>query len=238
MPKIFIVAPTYNERENVAELTERIFALNLPELRLIIVDDNSPDHTAEAAEVLNFKFPITVLRRPEKQGLGPAYVYGFRQVLLMLEPDEEALIVEMDADLSHDPVTIPALVAAAEKFDVVIGSRYIEGGGIRHWNFFRRLISRFGNWYARLVLGLPYRDLTSGFKCYRREVIEFLAARSLNSLGYNFQIETVYRSHLAGFSIGEVPIVFTERTRGGSKFRLRIILEAFWKIVKLRLSKD
>ncbi len=237
MPKIFVVTPTYNERENIAELTRKIFALRLPELSLIVVDDNSPDCTAGVAEGLNSDFPITVLRRPNKQGLGPAYVHGFGYVLSVLKPEEKALIVEMDADLSHDPNSIPKLVAAAQNYDVVIGSRYVLGGSIRHWNFFRRLVSRFGNWYARLVLDLPYRDLTSGFKCYRREVVENLISHPLDSLGYNFQIETVYKSHRAGFSVGEVPIIFTERARGGSKFRLGIVLEAFWRVIKLRSDK-
>jgi len=231
--KVFVVIPTYNERENLPILVERIFALRVPELELVVVDDNSPDGTGTVADELAKKYPIKVLHREGKQGLGTAYVAGFTEVLSRAPADSR--IIQMDADLSHDPSAIPALLHASETCDLVLGSRYVKDGRIEEWGTVRRLISRFGNIYARLILALPYQDLTGGFKCFRQEVLARLDLERLSSVGYNFQIETTYRVHKAGYRICEVPIVFTERSTGSSKFNVAIIVESFWRVLLLRL---
>ncbi len=229
MPKIYVVVPTYNERENLPLLAKKIFALKIPDLHLMIVDDNSPDGTGRIADELRNKHPVTVIHRSEKSGLGKAYVQGFQSL-----PPEAEIVVQMDADLSHDPAVIPEMISKITACDVVLGSRYIPGGKTENWDFFRKMISRFGNFYARTILGLPYRDLTGGFKCFRREVLEKIDLPSLSSVGYNFQIETTYAAHKKGFKICEIPITFTERKTGKSKFNLAITLEAFWKVLMLR----
>ena len=232
MSKTFVVIPTYNERENLPLLVEGLFALGLPEFELVVVDDNSPDGTGRVADELAKKYPITVLHREGKQGLGTAYVAGFKEVLSRAPTDSH--IIQMDADLSHDPNVIPTLLHASEKCDLVLGSRYIAGGKIERWGTSRRLISKFGNIYARLVLSLPYHDLTGGFKCFRTKTLEAIEFSSLSSVGYNFQIETTYLTHKKGFLICEVPITFTERKTGSSKFNWAIISESFWKVLLLR----
>lgn len=233
MKSITVVIPTYNERDNLPRLVRGIAALRIPGLNIFIVDDNSPDGTGTAATELAKQYPIRVLSRPRKQGLGTAYVAGFRAALAE-QPDA---IVQMDADLSHDPTAIPALLKQLERCDLVLGSRYVAGGRIENWNAFRRFISRCGNRYARTVLGLPFRDVTGGFKCFRREALERLDFSRVSSIGYNFQIETTYRLHRLGLKICEIPITFTERTVGKSKFNFLIVLESFWKVLFLALKK-
>lgn len=234
MAKIVIVIPTYNERGNIETLLTQLFALRIEGLNVLVVDDNSPDGTGKLIEVLRANNDrLSVLHRTAKAGLGPSYVAGFRSALSA----GADIICEMDADLSHDPAYLPTMLAALSTSDVVLGSRYVTGGGVSNWNWTRRLISRVGNMYARAVLGLPYRDLTGGYKCYRRAVLEQIGLDDLSSVGYNFQIETTYRAHRAGFRINEVPIVFIERAYGTSKFSAKIMLESFWKVLLLRLEK-
>lgn len=232
---IYVVTPTYNERANLPILVEKVFALNIPGLQMVIVDDNSPDGTGKVADELAQKHPIKVIHRQGKQGLGTAYVAAFKSILPSCEHD--SFIVQMDADLSHNPAAIPALLQKAKDCDLVLGSRYIGGGGTENWDFFRKMVSRFGNVYARLILRLPYRDLTGGYKCFRAEVLKNIELDSLSSVGYNFQIETTYRAHQRGYKIREAPIIFTERKTGASKFNLGIMLEAFWRVLLLRFKK-
>ncbi len=232
MPRVYVVTPTYNEKDNLPILAERIFALKIPDLHLVIVDDNSPDGTGRIADELRQKYPITVINREKKTGLGKAYVQAFQSL-----PPEAEIVIQMDADLSHDPSVIPAMLEKIKNCDVVLGSRYIPGGKIENWDFGRQLISKFGNLYARLVLGLPYHDLTGGFKCWRKDFLKKMNLEKLSSVGYNFQIETTNLAHKLGAKICEVPITFTERKTGASKFNLGIILESFWKVFLLRFHK-
>ncbi len=232
--KIFVVTPTYNEAANIETLVRKIFGLNINGLNLMIVDDNSPDQTGQVAERLAKDYPIQVVHRAQKNGLGTAYVEAFRRIL---ERENADYIIQMDADLSHDPAVIPRLLEAIKNCDLVLGSRYIKGGGTQNWDLFRKLISRFGNIYARVILGLPYHDLTGGFKCFRKEVLQNLNLTSLSSVGYNFQIETTYRAHQKGYKICEIPIIFTERKAGKSKFNLKIMLESFVKVLLLRFRR-
>lgn len=224
---IWLVIPTYNERENL----EQIVAAAGTELervapgdyRVLIVDDNSPDGTGAIADELVARLDwVDVLHRPAKAGLGQAYVAGFARAL----ESGARLLLEMDADFSHDPRYLPELIAAAEHADLVLGSRYVPGGGVRDWGLLRRLISRGGGVYARWILGVGIRDLTGGFKCIRREVLEAIDLPSVRAEGYVFQIEVTYRAILAGFTVREVPIVFADRTRGSSKMSGTIALEA------------
>lgn len=234
MAKIYLVIPTYNEKANIVKLLGQIFALEIEGLNVLVVDDNSPDGTGQLVEKLKQdNLRLNILHRQEKSGLGPAYVAGFKEVLKW----GGDYIFEMDADFSHDPKYIPEFLEAIQEADLVLGSRYIKGGGVKNWNLTRRLISRFGNIYARTVLGLPHHDLTGGFKCYCRQVLESIGLADLSSVGYNFQIETTYKAYKAGFKIKEIPIVFTERTRGKSKFDFKIIIESFWKVLLLRFKK-
>ena len=234
MPKTYIIIPTYNEKDNISTLLEQIFSLAIEGLNVLVVDDNSPDGTGEVVEKLRQNnLRLQILHRQQKFGLGTAYVAGFKEALRQ----GADYIFEMDADLSHQAKYIPDFLAAIKDNDLVLGSRYITGGGVSNWNWSRRLISRFGNLYARLVLGVPINDLTGGFKCYRRQVLEKINLDSLSSVGYNFQIETTYRAYQAGFKVKEIPIVFVERSRGKSKFDFKIMLESFYKVIILRLSR-
>ena len=228
--RVCVVTPTYNEKDNIEVLVKKIFDLKIPNLEMVIVDDNSPDGTGRIAEELAKIYPIRVMHREKKMGLGTAYAAAFR-TLLEKQPD---YIIQMDADLSHDPADIPRFIEKANDHDVVLGSRYVEGGSIENWDFFRKLISRFGNFYSRSILWVPYRDLTGGFKCYRKAVLASLDLNSLSSLGYNFQIETTYKAHKFGHKIHEIPITFTERKSGDSKFNLGIMAESFLKVILLR----
>lgn len=202
--------------------------------RVLVIDDSSPDGTGEAADALAGALDfVEVLHRERKEGLGPAYLAGFRRALA----GGAELVLEMDCDFSHDPADVPRLVGAVEEgADVAVGSRYVPGGGTRNWGFVRRAVSRAGALYARILLGLPVQDPTSGFKCYRREVLERIDLDRIASKGYAFQIETVYRAVRAGFRVAEVPITFSERERGGSKMSRTIVLEAVWRVPALRLQ--
>ena len=234
MNKTTIVIPTYNEKENITKLIPQLFALNLEHLHILIVDDNSPDGTGKQVLEMSKQYPnLHLLHREKKEGLGPAYLAGFRWAL---EHGAER-IMEMDADFSHNPKYVPQLIAASQDADLVLGSRYVPGGGVENWNLVRRMISRFGNVYARIILGLRVRDLTGGFKCYRRATLESLDLSSVSSLGYNFQIETTYKAIQNGAKIKEIPIIFTERQIGKSKFSIKIILESFFQVLVLRFKK-
>jgi dolichol-phosphate mannosyltransferase len=228
-----ICLPTYNERENLEAMVDRLGEVLAEGDVVLVVDDSSPDGTGEIADRLAAAHEwVQVLHRPRKEGLGPAYLAGFRRAL-ELGAD---LVMEMDCDFSHDPADVPRLVAAAENADLVIGSRYAPGGGTRNWGLLRRFISRGGSLYAQIILGVGIRDLTGGFKCYRRKVLETIDLDAIDSKGYAFQIETTYRAIRAGFSVAEVPIVFVDREVGGSKMSKAIVLEAVWKVPALRLA--
>ncbi|MGI5836016.1 MAG: polyprenol monophosphomannose synthase [Chloroflexota bacterium] len=227
-----IVIPTYNERENLEELVQRIEALQLG-LHALIVDDNSPDGTGQLAEELALAYPwIRILHRPEKAGLGKAYVAGFKRAL---EMGYEA-IGEMDADLSHDPAHLPSMLHALDGADLVLGSRYCPGGGVRNWGLLRKLISRGGSLYSQLILGVGVRDLTGGFKLFRRQVLESIDLDSVQSNGYSFQIEMTYRTIRRGYRVVEVPIIFVDRRVGKSKLSRQVVLEAFLMVPRLRLG--
>jgi dolichol-phosphate mannosyltransferase len=235
MPDAWLILPTYNEAENIEPLV-RAALTHLGESEadpwLLIVDDSSPDGTGEIADRLADELPqVEVLHRPKKQGLGRAYLAGFA---VALERGAD-LVLEMDSDFSHDPADLPRLISAAGAADLVLGSRYVPGGGITEWGTVRRLLSRGGSAYARWLLGVPVRDLTGGFKCFRREVLEAIDLDAVHADGYGFQIELTYRAVQAGFTVAEVPIVFRERRVGRSKMTTRIALEAVWKVPALRL---
>lgn len=232
--KVIVVIPTYNEKINLPVLVDKIFSLNIADLEVLVVDDNSPDGTGVLAEELSKKYPIRVIHNSEKRGLGVAYVSAFKSILN--RTDKPDYIVQMDADLSHNPAVISTFLNQIKSWDVVLGSRYIKGGGTENWDKFRKLVSRFGNIYAQMVLSLPYKDLTGGFKCWRVEVLEKIDLNTLSSTGYNFQIETTYKAHQLGYKICEVPIIFTERKTGKSKFNLGIIWESFIKVLWLRIK--
>jgi dolichol-phosphate mannosyltransferase len=225
-----VCLPTYNERENVERMVRSLHALDV---QVLVIDDNSPDGTGEIADRLARELDgVSVLHRPRKEGLGPAYLAGFRRAL-----DEGAeLILEMDCDFSHDPADVLRLLAAAEEADLVLGSRYVQGGGTENWGRVRRFISRGGSLYAQILLGAPVRDLTGGFKCYRRAVLEALPLDEIHSKGYAFQIETTYRTLRKVFRVREVPITFVDRLVGGSKMSRTIVVEGFWKVPLLRLQ--
>jgi dolichol-phosphate mannosyltransferase len=230
-----VCLPTYNERENLAAMVEalaREVAEAKLDLRVLVIDDNSPDGTgALADELARAQDFLSVLHRPVKTGLGPAYLDGFRRALA----DGAELVLEMDCDFSHDPADVPRLVATAEEADLVLGSRYVPGGRTANWGLGRRLVSRAGCLYAQALLGVRVRDLTGGFKCYRRQVLEGIPLERIASRGYAFQIETTYRALRAGFRVVEVPILFSERGAGGSKMSHGIVLEAVRKVPELRL---
>jgi dolichol-phosphate mannosyltransferase len=225
-----VCLPTYNERENVEAMLR---ALGDKGVRVLVVDDNSPDGTGELADRLADELDyVDVLHRERKEGLGPAYLAGFRRALA----DGAALVLEMDCDFSHDPNDVPRLIAAAADADLVLGSRYVDGGGVGNWGLLRRFVSAGGSWYARVLLGAKVRDLTGGFKCYRREVLERIDLDAIEAKGYAFQIETTYRALRAGFRVVEIPITFVDREAGGSKMSKAIVAEAIWKVPALRLA--
>jgi len=229
---VWLVIPTYNEAANVESITEAALS-ELPEgSRVLIVDDSSPDGTGEIADRLASSRPeVEVLHRSRKDGLGPAYVAGFRHVLAA----GAGLVAQMDADFSHDPSDLPRLLEAAQDADLVLGSRYVEGGGVSDWGPTRRAISRQGSVYARAILGVQIADLTGGFKVFRREVLEEIDLDSLESLGYAFQVETTYRAIRAGFRVVEVPITFRDRRVGESKMTGRIVAEAALRVPLMRI---
>ena len=221
--------PTYDERENLERMVRALCELGVA---VLVIDDNSPDGTGELADRLAAELHhVEVLHREHKEGLGPAYLAGFRRVL----GGDAELIVQIDCDFSHDPADVPRLVEAAGDADLVLGSRYVAGGSVQNWGFVRRLVSAGGSLYARILLGVGIHDLTGGFKCFRREVLETIDLDAVSSRGYAFQIETTYRALRDGFRVVEVPITFVDRERGGSKMSRAIVLEAIWKVPALRL---
>jgi dolichol-phosphate mannosyltransferase len=228
----WLILPTYNEAENIGPIVWAARANLRDGDRILIVDDNSPDGTGQIADELAASVTgVEVLHRPEKQGLGRAYLAGFAHAL----DGGAELILEMDSDFSHDPSDLPRLIEAAEAdADLVLGSRYVAGGSVTDWGRMRRLVSRGGSWYARVVLGVKVRDLTGGFKCFRRSVLEALDLASVHADGYGFQIELTYRTIKAGFRVVEIPITFRDRRVGQSKMTARIALEAVWKVPALR----
>jgi dolichol-phosphate mannosyltransferase len=230
--KILIITPTYNERENLQRLTTEVHRI-VPEAHMLIVDDNSPDGTGDLADGLAASDSrIAVLHREGKLGLGTAYVSGFKYAL----EHGYDLVFEMDADFSHRPEHLPEFLEAIQNADVVLGCRYMEGGGTEDWGLMRRMLSRGGNLYARTLLSLPFQDLTGGFKCFRREVLEKIDLDRIESAGYAFQIELTFRAHRAGFRIAETPIIFPDRTLGHSKMSRKIIAEALVRVWGIRFS--
>jgi dolichol-phosphate mannosyltransferase len=226
----WLVLPTYNEAGNVEPLVRAALANLPPGSRLLVVDDNSPDGTGEIAERLAAELPVEVLHRAGKEGLASAYIAGFEHVL-----DRGAdLVLQMDADFSHDPRDLRRLVAASEEADLVLGSRYVAGGGVEDWSLVRQVISRGGSVYAHLVLGIEVKDLTGGFKCFRRQVLESIDVDGISSQGYAFQVEMTYRALQGGFKVLEIPIVFRDRRVGSSKMSRAIVLEAAWRVPLLR----
>lgn len=232
-PKTIVVMPTYNERANLEEMIQRLQALDIANMSVLVIDDNSPDGTGELADRLakdNEGF-VTVIHRAAKMGLGTAYVTGFQW---SLEHGAD-YIISMDADFSHSPDILPILIEKAQSYDVVVGSRFAKGGRLdERWGLGRRLLSWCGNNYSRVVTGVPLRDVTAGFKCFRKNVLTAVDLPKVKSQGFAFQVELSYLCHKKGFSMVEVPIYFQERTEGKSKMSLRIILEAFWRVLELR----
>jgi dolichol-phosphate mannosyltransferase len=231
VPKAVVCLPTYNEVENLERMLR---ALGDKDVRVLVIDDNSPDGTGRLADRLAQELDyVDVLHRDRKEGLGPAYLSGFRRAL----SDGAELVLEMDCDFSHDPNDVPRLLAAVEQgADLALGSRYVPGGGVRNWGLIRRVISAGGSLYARVLLGVKVRDLTGGFKCYRRAALEAIDLDGVESKGYAFQIETTYRVLRAGFKVVEVPITFADREVGGSKMSRAIVAEAIWKVPGLRVA--
>jgi dolichol-phosphate mannosyltransferase len=226
-----ICLPTYNERENLASMLRALEPLGV---NVLVIDDNSPDGTGEIADRLAEELDfVSVLHREQKEGLGPAYLAGFRRAL----DDGAEFVLEMDCDFSHSPSDVPRLIEACRAgADVALGSRYVTGGGTANWGLGRRVVSWGGSFYARAVLGVNVRDLTGGFKCYRRRVLETIGLEKIHAKGYAFQIEGTYRALRSGFRIVEVPITFVDRTEGQSKMSRAIFLEAVAKVPALRLA--
>jgi dolichol-phosphate mannosyltransferase len=229
----WLVLPTYNEAENLEAFVTAALEHLPASARVLVVDDSSPDGTGAIADRLAAADErVGVLHRSVKEGLGPAYIAGFRHAL----EAGAGLVLEMDADFSHDPAYLPRMLEAAERADLVLGSRYVPGGGVSDWGTLRKAISRGGSSYARLVLGVEVRDLTGGFKCFRREVLEAIDLGSVQARGYAFQVEMTYRALQAGFRVVEVPIVFRERRAGSSKMDRSIVAEAVWRVPLLRFG--
>jgi dolichol-phosphate mannosyltransferase len=232
MSRALVIIPTYNERNNIPSLVEAILKLEA-EFDVLVVDDNSPDGTGEVADELARAHPsVHVLHRPRKEGLGRAYVAGFKWAL----SDDYEFILQMDGDHSHNPMELPALLGAAQECDLVLGSRYVGGIRVLDWDLKRLLISTFGNKYARTITGLPFGDLTGGFKCYRRRVLESIDLNQIHSVGYAFQIEMTWWAAQRGFNIQERPTIFYGRKEGEAKFSISIVWEAVWTVWKLRLG--
>jgi len=229
--KPYIVIPTYNERLNIQLLIEQLFQLNIPNLSVLVVDDNSPDGTADVVRSLQPRFPsLQLLVRQEKHGLGPAYLHGFQQALTQGADS----IVQMDADFSHDPADVPRLLKKLGEFDLVLGSRYSQGISVINWPLRRLLISIAGNIYTAIITGMPFKDATGGFKAWRATTLTALNLPTIKADGYGFQIVMTYRAWKRGLRITEVPIIFTERRDGQSKMSKAIIREALLLVWKLR----
>lgn len=230
--KLAIVIPTYNEKENITELVSRISRLNL-NIRIIVVDDNSPDRTWESVEEIAKKNPsVRLIRRMYKRGLGTAYVEGFKEAIA----GQADYIFGMDADFSHDPDHIPDFLEAIKSCDVVVGSRYLDGISVVNWPLSRLILSIAANKYVRFITGLGVSDTTSGFMCYKREALSSIPLDNVESDGYSFLVEMKYRIHKKGFKLKEIPIVFTERRKGRSKMSLRVFMESVTMVWKLRLG--
>jgi|TARA_Y100000310_G_scaffold147564_1_gene146801 dolichol-phosphate mannosyltransferase len=231
--KTLIVTPTFNERKNIGELVEKLFTIN-SNYHILVVDDSSPDGTADLVNELKNNYPnIHLMSRSEKLGLGTAYIEGFKYAL---EKDFDC-VVQMDADMSHNPDDVPRLIAAIDANDLVLGSRYYDGVNVVNWPIRRLIISYSANLYSRIVTRLPVKDATGGFKCWRREVLKAIDLDSIKSQGYSFQIEMTFRAWLKGYRIKEIPIIFVDRTVGESKMTKKIMLEAAIMIFRLRVWK-
>lgn len=236
MGDAWLILPTYNEAENIERMVraahEALEDSDAERHHILVVDDGSPDGTGEIADRLSEEIDeVEVLHRTSKQGLGRAYLAGFEYAL----EHGADLVMEMDSDFSHDPADIPRLIAAARDADLVLGSRYVSGGGVADWSVSRRMLSQGGSWYARRLLGVEVRDLTGGFKCFRASTLEGIGYQDTHADGYGFQIELTYRAIKAGFRVVEVPIVFRDRQAGTSKMNARIAVEAVWKVPALKL---
>jgi len=231
VPAVTICLPTFNERDNVERMLRALVPLGV---HVLVIDDNSPDGTGEIADRVAAELDgVSVLHRARKEGLGPAYIEGFRRAVA----EGADYVISMDCDFSHDPADVPRLIARADEgADVVIGSRYVPGGGTRNWGLGRRIVSAGGSFYARTILGLRIRDMTGGFRCFRRAVLETVDLGAIGTKGYAFQIELTYRALRQGFTVAEVPIVFTDRMAGQSKMTRAIFLEAVRKVPELRLA--
>src|SRR5437879_5864279 len=229
-----IVIPTYNERENIGPLIDKI-QIHAGESHVLFVDDNSPEGTGQVAEALRLKYPekIFVLRRENKDGLGRAYVQGFRWAL----QHGYRIIVQMDADLSHDPSYLPHFLEAIRQCDLVLGSRYLHGISVVNWDLKRLIISQLATLYVKRITGMPFTDTTSGFKCWRDEALRSIKIEEAFANGYLFQIETTYKAYRRGLRVREIPIIFFERDRGRSKFDFRIIVEAVFGVLRLRVRR-
>lgn len=235
---VWLILPTYDEAENIAAIVGAARAALMEaatgDFRILVVDDGSPDGTGDLADTLAAEHDdVEVLHRTTREGLGPAYLAGFAHAL----GHGAQFVMEMDADFSHDPADLARLLAAAQEADLVLGSRYVAGGGVTDWGRVRRLVSRGGSWYARVVLGLDVRDLTGGFKCFRREVLEAIDLPTVRSRGYAFQVELTHRAVHAGFRVVELPIVFRDRRLGRSKMSMRIAGEAALLVPQLRFAR-
>jgi dolichol-phosphate mannosyltransferase len=233
VPRAVVCLPTYNERENLEPMVRALGEVLDTSLdAVLVIDDGSPDGTGGIADALTAELSwVSVLHRGRKEGIGPAYVAGFRRALA----EGAELLLEMDCDFSHDPHDVPRLIAAASDADLVLGSRYVAGGGTENWGLLRRVISRGGCLYAQVLLGVRVRDLTGGFKCFRRSALDAIDLDALSAHGYAFQIETTYRVLRAGLRVTEIPIRFTERRAGASKMTGAIVAEAIWKVPLLRM---
>lgn len=232
--KVLIIVPTYNERENIKPLVNGIFSsLKDYDVNILFIDDGSPDGTAQEIKELQKDEPrIKLIERDKKMGLGRAYISGFDFAI----KNGYSHVFEMDADLSHRPEYLPKFLELSKNYDLIIGSRYVKGGGVKNWSRLRELISRIGNIYARFILGFPFQDSTAGFKCFKIEVLKEIKPETLSSQGYSFQIENVWRAWKKGFKIVELPIIFYEREKGKSKMSKKIIIEAVFKVLELRLK--
>lgn len=237
MNNMLVIIPTYNELDNIEIILEQTFKLNL-EIDILVVDDNSPDKTyAKVQELIDeniYDNQLHLIVREQKDGLARAYITGFKYAL----EREYKYIVEMDADMSHNPKYLLAFKENIKEYDLVIGSRYVEGGGVVNWSFIRKLISFGGSFYARTILGIKIQDVTGGYKCFKREILESIDFDKLITAGYAFQIEMNYRSSIMGYKIKEVPIIFEDRVAGVSKMSKKIFVEALLKVIVLRLNKN
>jgi len=229
--RTLIIIPTYNEIENIKKLVTEVFKQVDGETHVLILDDNSPDGTGALADTMAKANPrVHVIHRPKKLGLGTAYVTGFKYAL----ENGYDVVFEMDSDFSHDPKYLPRFQQEIKNFDAVIGSRYVPGGGVVNWGIGRKVLSRGGSLYARLILGVPLQDLTGGFNCWRRSVLEAIDPNTLKSDGYDFQIEMKHKAFKKGFRIKEIPIIFEDRCLGQSKMNKKIVLEAMYRVLLMR----